>query len=49
MAIAPWELRVGNLRVYYDVQAKPRPTVIVNAVGIKFGNRVRIGGQELKP
>lgn len=41
--LAPWELRIGNLRVYYDVEATPRRVVYVRAVGIKERNRVRIG------
>jgi mRNA-degrading endonuclease RelE of RelBE toxin-antitoxin system len=41
--IAPWELRIGNLRVYYDVEEEPEPRVNVLAVGLKLRNRVRIG------
>jgi mRNA-degrading endonuclease RelE of RelBE toxin-antitoxin system len=41
--LAPWELRIGNLRVYYDVENEPEPTVFIRAVGIKERNRVRIG------
>jgi mRNA-degrading endonuclease RelE of RelBE toxin-antitoxin system len=40
---APWELRIGNLRVYYDVEEDPEPAVYIRAVGVKEGNRVRIG------
>jgi mRNA-degrading endonuclease RelE of RelBE toxin-antitoxin system len=43
--LAPWELRIGDLRVYYDVTEEPQ-TVTVVAVGIKTGNRVFIGGEE---
>jgi hypothetical protein len=43
--IAPWEVRVGDLRVYYDVEEEPEPVVFVRAVGIKVRDRVRIGGQ----
>jgi mRNA-degrading endonuclease RelE of RelBE toxin-antitoxin system len=43
--LAPWELRVGTLRVYYDVAESPEPVVYIRAVGIKEGNRLRIGGQ----
>ncbi|HEV8341875.1 MAG TPA: type II toxin-antitoxin system RelE/ParE family toxin [Candidatus Binatia bacterium] len=43
--IAPWELRIGSLRVYYDVQEHPEPKVVVVAVGVKERNRVRIGGE----
>lgn len=41
--VAPWELRIGNLRVYYDVEEEPEPTVVILAVGKKERNRVRIG------
>lgn len=41
--LAPWELRIGTLRVYYDVEEEPEPMVCVRAVGIKERNRVRIG------
>ena len=42
-ALATWELRVGNLRVYYDVQDTPEAVVFVRAVGIKLRRRVRFG------
>lgn len=41
--VAPWELRIGHLRVYYDVEEAPKPLVLIRAVGIKERNRVRIG------
>jgi mRNA-degrading endonuclease RelE of RelBE toxin-antitoxin system len=41
--IAPWELRIGDLRVYYETKEKPDPRVIVLAVGVKERNKVRIG------
>jgi hypothetical protein len=44
--VAPWELRIGDLRVYDDVANGPSPTVVITAVGVKIRNRVRIGGQE---
>ena len=40
--IAPWELRIGNLRVYYDVEVKPTRVVLIRAVGIKERNHLRI-------
>jgi len=43
--IAPWELRIGHLRVYYDVQEDPEPVVWIRAVGVKERNRVRIGSE----
>ncbi len=45
--IAPWELRVGPLRVFYEVAAAPA-VVHILAVGIKDRNVVRIGGQEFQ-
>ncbi|MBI4673476.1 MAG: type II toxin-antitoxin system RelE/ParE family toxin [Chloroflexi bacterium] len=43
--LAPWELRIGNLRVYYDVEQDPEPLVYIRAVGVKERNRVRIGNE----
>jgi hypothetical protein len=45
--IAPWELRIGDLRVYYDVAEAPEPVVDIRAVGIKDRNVIRIGGKEI--
>lgn len=45
-AIAPWELRIGELRVYFDVTEEPSPVVTVRAIGIKIRDRVLIGGKE---
>jgi len=46
--LAPWELRIDNLRVYYDVSEAPEPIVFIRAVGIKYRNRVMIGGEEIE-
>jgi mRNA-degrading endonuclease RelE of RelBE toxin-antitoxin system len=43
--VAPWELRVGKLRVFYDVSGGPPQTVRVLAVGVKERNVLRIGGK----
>jgi hypothetical protein len=43
--LATWELRVGQLRVYYDVLPAPEPTVLVVAVGVKDRSTLRIGGE----
>jgi mRNA-degrading endonuclease RelE of RelBE toxin-antitoxin system len=43
--LAPWELRIGNLRVYYDVEEAPERVVRIRAVGVKERNQVRIGGR----
>jgi mRNA-degrading endonuclease RelE of RelBE toxin-antitoxin system len=44
--LAPWELRIGDLRVYYDVQDEPEAVVTIRAVGVKDRNRLRIAGKE---
>ena len=41
--LAPWELRVGRLRIYYDVVQDPESVVYIRAIGVKLGNRIRIG------
>jgi mRNA-degrading endonuclease RelE of RelBE toxin-antitoxin system len=46
--LAPWELRVGELRVYYDVEEEPEKLVIVLAIGVKDRSRVIIGGEEVE-
>src|SRR2546426_5095688 len=42
--VAPWELRVSKMRVFYDVSEGPPQTVRVLAVGLKDRNILRIGG-----
>jgi len=44
-ARATWALRVGDLRVFYDVVDSERVRVL--AVGRKRGNMVIIGGREM--
>jgi mRNA-degrading endonuclease RelE of RelBE toxin-antitoxin system len=46
--LAPWELRIGKLRVYYDVVEDPEKIVTILAVGIKERNRVFIAGEEIE-
>ena len=46
--LAPWELRIGDLRVYYDVAEKPQPLVSIRAIGVKERNRVRIGREVIE-
>jgi len=43
--VAPWELRVEQLRVYFDVETEAR-VVTVRAIG-KTRERVVIGGQQV--
>jgi mRNA-degrading endonuclease RelE of RelBE toxin-antitoxin system len=55
--IAPWELRIGDLRVFYDVIAESQPDseddgakaegqVFVLGVGVKRGSRLWLGDEE---
>jgi hypothetical protein len=46
--LAPWELRVGALRVLYEVPAGNPKVVHVLAVGKKHRNVLRIAGREIK-
>ena len=46
-ALAPWVLRVGGLRVYYDVSETPEPCVTIRAIGVKVRERVFVGGVEI--
>lgn len=45
--LAPWELRVGDFRVFYDVNRDDQVIAVV-AVGQKVHNRLRIGGEEIE-
>jgi mRNA-degrading endonuclease RelE of RelBE toxin-antitoxin system len=46
--IAPWELRLGAVRVFYAVEEEPEPRVAVAAVGIKRHNELWIGKERIK-
>lgn len=45
--VGTWKLRIGNLRVYYDIEEE---TLIVRilAIGVKERNQVRIGDRYLE-
>jgi mRNA-degrading endonuclease RelE of RelBE toxin-antitoxin system len=47
-SLATWELRIGKLRVYYDVENNTVSIVYIQAVAIKNRNRVRIGKEEIE-
>jgi len=47
--LATWELRIHNLRVYYDVLTDPEATVLIVAVGVKDRSTLRIGGEVVIP
>ncbi len=46
--VAPWELRIGDLRAYYDILEELEKRVLVRAVGIKIRSSVWIGGEEVQ-
>jgi mRNA-degrading endonuclease RelE of RelBE toxin-antitoxin system len=45
--LAPWELRIGDFRVFYDVDRDGNKVVVV-AIGRKSHNRLRIGDEEIE-
>lgn len=46
--LAPWELRIGDLRVYYDVEDEPDKVVYIRAIGIKGRDSVKIGKEVIR-
>ena len=44
--VAPWELRVRSMRVFYDVDQSGVVTVL--AIGAKRGNKLYIEGEEME-
>jgi mRNA-degrading endonuclease RelE of RelBE toxin-antitoxin system len=46
--VAPWELRLGDLRVYFDIEVEREPLVVVLAIGKKIRDRVVIGRMEIE-
>jgi mRNA-degrading endonuclease RelE of RelBE toxin-antitoxin system len=45
--LAPWELRVGVLRIFYEVDAVESDLVNILAIRIKKGNQLIVAGKEL--
>lgn len=45
--LAPWELRIRNLRVFFRVDEAPEQVVWIVAVGVKVRNRILIANQEI--
>ena len=45
--VAPWELRIGDLRIYYVAEAAEQ-LVLIRAIGVKRHNRLWIGGEEVQ-
>ena len=46
--LAPWELRVGALRVFYEIDADKSGLVNILAIGVKRENRLLIAGKEIR-
>jgi mRNA-degrading endonuclease RelE of RelBE toxin-antitoxin system len=46
--LAPWELRIGFLRVFYEVDALESELINILAVGIKKGNKLIVSGKEIQ-
>ena len=46
--LAPWELRIGELRVYYESMEDPEAVVTILAIGIKERERLLIAGKEIQ-
>jgi mRNA-degrading endonuclease RelE of RelBE toxin-antitoxin system len=46
--IAIWELRLGEIRVFYDVVEQPEQIVSIIAVGVKRHNELWIGGEKIE-
>ena len=46
--IAPWELRLGDIRVFYAVEEQPESVVKIAAVGIKRHNELWIGKERIE-
>ena len=44
--VAPWELRIGKARVFYDVEESAMVTIL--AIGRKKGNKLYIEGKEIQ-
>ena len=46
--LAPWELRAGTLRVFYEGDAEDHDLVNILAIGVKKGNQLFLAGKEIK-
>jgi mRNA-degrading endonuclease RelE of RelBE toxin-antitoxin system len=46
--LASWELRIGRIRVYYDVIEVPEPYVEIRGIGIKERHQVYIAGKAVQ-
>ena len=46
--LAPWELRVGTLRAFYEPDIESHGLVNVLAIGVKDGRRLLIDDKEIE-
>jgi mRNA-degrading endonuclease RelE of RelBE toxin-antitoxin system len=46
--IAPWELRLGDIRVFYEIEEEPALVVVIKAIGIKRHNDLWIGQEQIE-
>jgi mRNA-degrading endonuclease RelE of RelBE toxin-antitoxin system len=46
--LAPWELRLGEVRVFYEVLETPSPMVMIKAIGLKENNDLYVGGERIE-
>lgn len=46
--LAPWELRLGDVRVFYEVLQSPMPVVMIKAIGVKRNNDLHVGGERVQ-
>jgi mRNA-degrading endonuclease RelE of RelBE toxin-antitoxin system len=46
--LAPWQLRLGDIRVFYSVQDEPDLIVTVKAIGKKIHNELWIGAERVQ-
>jgi mRNA-degrading endonuclease RelE of RelBE toxin-antitoxin system len=46
--LAPWQLRIGDIRVFYSVQDEPDPVVTIKAIGKKIHNELWIGVERVQ-
>ena len=45
--LAPWELRIDRLPVYYSGEESPELVVDIRVIGVKKRNRVWIGNEAI--
>ncbi len=47
-ALAAYRLRIGDLRVYYELLEDAERVVLIKAIGLKSRDKVLVGGLEIK-